>query len=136
MNIYAKSSLRGVLGYLSIMIISCVVNNPGSSIASSPFSALLLCSLFGPFMWIPYLIGPAIFLIAVFLVFRIKKSDITFASLISSTMIIYGINLALGEYVFEIFKSGIELWKFILVTVISCFFSSIYVILKRPNKEN
>jgi len=110
-NIYIKSSLRGILGYLLIQIVSCiVVSKPGTSIIAKSSDAFLFCIFAGPFMWVPLLIYPSIFIIAIFAVLSMMKKKIS-SSLISSSIILYSIGLLLAQYGFEMFKRGTEPWK-------------------------
>jgi hypothetical protein len=134
MNKYAKSSIIGVLGYLFIQIVSCiVVNKPGTSIIAKSSDAFLLCIFAGPFMWIPLLIYPSIFIIAIFSVLSRKKIKIS-SSLISSSIIFYGIGLLLAQYVFELFKRSTEPWKLILIAAVSCSLGFLYSKLRTPNQ--
>ena len=74
MNKYVKSSLIGLLGYLLIQIVSCIVmNKPGTSIIAKSSDAFLICIFVGPFMWIPLLIYPGFLIIAIFAVLNRKK---------------------------------------------------------------
>lgn len=136
MNKYAKSCIIGVLGYLFIQIVPCiVVNKPGTSIIAKSSDSFLLCTLAGPFMWIPLLIYPGIFIIALFAVLSRKKIIIS-SSLISSSIIFYSIGLFLAQYVFELFKRDTEPWKLLLIAAISCSIGFLYAKSKTPNKAN
>ena len=136
MNIYVKSSLRGILGYLLIQIVSCIfVSKPGTSIIAKSSDSFLLCIFAGPFMWIPLLIYPSIFIIALFAVLNRGKKKIS-PSLISSSIIFYGIGLLIAQYGFEFFKRGTEPWKLILIAAISCSISFFYAKARTPNKAN
>jgi len=135
MNIYVKSSLRGILGYLLIQIVSCiVVSKPGTSIIAKSSDSFLLCIFAGPFMWIPFLIYPSIFIIAIFAVLSRRKKKIS-SSLISSSIILYSIGLLLAQYGFELFKRGTEPWKLIPIAAISCSIGFLYAKLRTPNEQ-
>ena len=136
MNIYVKSSLRGILGYLLIQIVSCIfVSKPGTSIIAKWSDSFLLCIFACPFMWIPLLIYPGIFIIAIFAVLNRGKKEIS-PSLISSSIIIYSIGLLIAEYGLEFFKRGVEPWKLILIAAISCSIGFLYAKSRTPNKAN
>ena len=127
MNVYAKSSLIGIMGYLSILIFyyCIVVNKPNEFLA---------CIFFGPFLWIPLLIYPGVLIVAVFIILTIKKQKIS-SSLISSTVIIYGVGLLLTEDIYKKLQ-GPGYWLFCLVAAISCFIGFIYAKWRTPNKTN
>jgi len=136
MKKHFKSILISVLWYLAIQIISCVAfNKPGTSIIAKPVDAILLCAFVGPFMWIPYLIYPSVFLILTYSIQMRRKIEIS-SSLISSSIILYGIALPLANYVFEFFKKGTDPWKFILIAAISCSLGFFYSKYKTPNQAN
>jgi hypothetical protein len=135
MNSYTKSSLIGVSVYLIIHIVACImINKPGTSIVASASDSFLLCIFLGPFMWIPLLIYPGIFIIAIFVVLRGIKYNIS-PSLISSSIIFYSIGLLLAQHGFEIFKRGTESWKLMLIAAISCFLGFLYAKFRTPNKK-
>lgn len=136
MNIYVKSSLRGILGYLFIQIISCIfVNKPGTSIIAKWSDSFFLCIFACPLMWIPLLIYPGIFIIAIFAVLNRGKKEIS-PSLISSSIIIYSIGLLIAEYGFEFFKRGIEPWKLFLIAAISCSIGFLYAKSRTPDRAS
>lgn len=133
MNQYVKSSLKGILGYLLIQIVSCiVVSKSGTSIIAKSSDSLLLCIFAGPLIWIPLLIYPGIFIIALFAVLNRRKKKIS-PSLISSSIIFYGIGLLLAQYGFELFKRGTEPGKLIIIAAISCSIGFLYAKLRTPN---
>ena len=133
MNIYVKSSLKGILVYLLIQVMACiVVNKPGTSIIAKSSDSFLLCIFVGPLMWIPLLIYPGIFIIVLFAVLNWGKKKIS-PSLISSSIIFYGIGLLLAQYGFEIFKRGTEPGKLIIIAAISCSIGFLYAKLRTPN---
>lgn len=136
MNTYAKSSLIGVLGFLFIQIVWCIlVNKPGTSIIAKSSDSFLLCILLGPLMWIPLLIYPGIFIIAIFAVLSKRKKRIS-SALISSSIIIYSISLLIAQYGFELFKRGTEPWKLVLIAIISCSIGFLYTKLRAPNQAD
>jgi len=136
MNTYAKSGLIGVLGFLFIQIVSCIlVNKPGTSIIAKSSDSFLLCTLAGPFVWIPLLIYPGILIIAIFAVLSRRKKKIS-SALISSSIIFYSIGLLIAQYGFELFKRDTEPWKLILIAAISCSIGFLYTKSRTPNKAN
>lgn len=135
-NIYIKSSFKGILGYLLIQIVSCIiVNKPGISIIAKSSDSFFLCIFAAPFMWMPLLIYPSIFIIAIFAVLSRMKKKIS-PLLISSSIIFYSIGLLLAQYEFEIFERGTEPWKLIIIAVISCSMGFFYAKLRTTNEAN
>lgn len=131
-----KGGLKAVLWYLAIQIVFCIVNSkPGTSIIAKPFDAVLICTLAGPFMWIPYLIYLCILIILIFIIQKLRKIKIP-ASFVPSSIIFYGIILALANYAFEFFKNGTEHSKFIAIAGISCTIAYFYSIYKKSNHAN
>lgn len=136
MNTHAKNSLIGVLVFLFVQIVSCIlVNKPGTSIIAKSSDSFLVCTLAGPFMWIPLLIYPGIIIIAIFAVLRWEKKKIS-SALISSSIIIYSIGLLIAQYGFELFKRDTEPWKLILIAAISCSIGFLYAKSRTPNRSN
>jgi hypothetical protein len=136
MNIFVKSSLKGILGYLLIQVVTCIaMSKAGTSIVAKASDSFILCASVGPFLWIPLLIYPGILLLAISAVKSWKKSAVS-PYLISSTFIIYGIDLVLAQYVFELFKKGLDPWTLSLVGIISCFVGFIYTKLRAPIEVN
>ena len=136
MNTYAKSGLIGLLGFLFIQIVSCIlVNKPGTSIIAKSSDSFLLCTLAGPFVWIPLLIYPGVLIIAIFAVLSRRKKKIS-SVLISSSIIFYSIGLLIAQYGFELFKRDTEPRKLILIAAISCSIGFLYTKSRTPNKAN
>ena len=136
MNIHVKSIIKGVLGYLLIQIIVCMlVNRPGTSIIAKTSDAFIVCAFVGPLMWVPLLIYPGFFLLMIFTVSRWKKKTIG-SSLMTSAFIFYGIGLILAQYVFELFKNGTDPWKMILIALISCLMGFLFMKVKVPTRAS
>lgn len=125
-----------MLCYLAIQDVFCIVfTKPGTSIIAKPLDAFLLCTFVGPFMWIPALIYPTIFIVLIYLIQKRRKLELK-SSLIPSSIIFYSIVLVFSNYVFKIFKRGAEPWKFILIAAISCILGYLYSKYIIPNKAN
>jgi hypothetical protein len=136
MEKHSKGVLKAVLWYLAIQIVFCIVSNkPGTSIISKPFDAVLLCVLAGPFMWIPYLIYPILIIILIYILQKRIKIKIT-PSFIPSSIIFYGVTLALANYAFDFFETGTEPRKFMFIAGISCTIGYFYSIYKTPVHAN
>lgn len=136
MTPHVKSFVKGILGYLLIQIIVCMlVNKPGTSIIAKASDALVLCAFVGPLLWFPLLIYPVLFLFIIFTGSRWKQTSIS-PSLISSTIIFYGIGLVLAQYLLKLFKSGTDPWKMILIALISCLMGYIFTKIKAPTWDN
>ena len=120
MNPYTKKGLTGTLGYLLIQTVACIFGHkPGTSIIATASDSVILCTMAGPLMWIPLLIFPIVALVIVFGLLKAFKHTAS-ASLISSTIILYGIGLVFGQYAFGLFdKSGPQFWKLIQIAGIS-----------------
>lgn len=131
MNIYVRSSLSGAVGYLFIQFLYCIFNNkPGTSIIAKTSDAFIGCILLGPIIWIPLLIYPGVLLGAIFISIRLKGSTVS-SSLISSSIILYGIGLIFAQHVLELFKRDTDPWKLFLIAAISCIAGFLFVKLQR-----
>ncbi|MCP4896640.1 MAG: hypothetical protein GY906_06645 [bacterium] len=57
------SACGGVAAYLGTMFLHCLISGPpGTGISNSWYDTVVLCGFFGPFMWLPYLVAPAVIL--------------------------------------------------------------------------
>lgn len=131
MNIYVKSSLSGILGYLFIQILHCIFSNkPGTSIVAKTSDTFISCILLGPIIWIPLLIYPGVLLGAIFISIRSKGSTVP-SLLISASIIFYGIGLVYAQHVLALFKRNTDPWKLFLIAAISCLAGFLFVKVQR-----
>ena len=135
MQNYSKHITIGILGYLAIMIVSSILTTePGSTMAPNTIlDGFLLYFMLGPFMWIPLLSYPIVGLVGLYTVLRYGHIRIS-PSLISSTLIFYGISLVAAQYGFEMFKRGRHPWQFVVLTGISCTVGYVYANLRTPKE--
>ena len=138
MNTYIKHSLIGVVGFLCIQIVPCIlVNKPGTSIIAKSTDAVFLCALLGPLMWLPLLLYPGLIVAAIYFMASRANKKIS-SRMISFSLIIYSIGVAISAYGFELFQDDIEptSWKLILIAAPCCLAGYFFGKLRTRNNLN
>lgn len=121
MNNYPKNISAGVIGYLVVNTLACIVANfdSGSSIAKNLVDACIACTLFGWAMWIPYLLYPLALFGVVFSILRLMKRQVH-PVVVSSSLIFFAVGMVVAQYWLDVFRRGIEPWHMVVITVVSC----------------
>lgn len=120
MNAYVKSALIGTGIYLAVHVAYCFsLRGEAGGGLWEQVDMLTTCALFGPFLWLPWLLYPAGLMFLAFGIEGARKRPLH-PSFIAWTVAAYGVCLVAAQGFFELFEMGDEVSGFLLVSAISC----------------
>lgn len=115
-----KHFFIGFSAYMTINFIgTLVVWEPGTGITNTFSDVVLLTFVFGSFLWFYLLIYPIMMLLVIYAIIRYWRFRF-FPTLISSTLVFYGLSLQIAPLVTEMFKTDTGSWPAIILSGISC----------------
>jgi len=119
-NAYVKSALIGTGLYLAVHTAYCFsLRGESGGGLWKQIDMLATCALFGPFLWLPWLLYPAALMFFAFGIQGARKRPLH-PSFIGFTVAAYGVCMVAAQGFFEIFEMGDEVSSFLLVSAISC----------------